>query len=144
MKCRIFIGKEYEEEVLIYSHEKNELVEAIEQLVSEDAFELIGYKERDAVRLNLSQIYCFTVEDNKVFAITESEKLLLRCRLYTVEEKLPESFVKINQSCIANIKKIERFEVPLTGTLMVKFKNGTTDYVSRRNVKSVKERLGIK
>lgn len=144
MKCKIFIDKECEEEVLIYAHEKTKLVQAIENLVAEEEFELIGYKEKEAVRLNLSDISCFSVEDNKIYAFTEREKLFVKCRLYKLEESLPPCFVKINQSCIANIKKIDRFDASFTGSLTVRFKNGITDYVSRRNVKTVKERLGIK
>lgn len=143
MECKIFIGKEYKEEVLVYAHEKTKLVREIENLVAEEGFELIGYKEKEAVRLNLSDISCFSVEDNKIYAFTEKERLLVKCRLYKLEETLPQSFVKINQSCIANIKKIDRFDASVSGSLTVRFKNGITDYVSRRNVKSIKERLGI-
>ena len=60
-----------------------------------------------------------------------------------LEEKLPLDFVKINQSCLANIKKIERFSASVGGSLKVIFKNGHTDYVSRRQLRTVKEKLGI-
>ena len=60
-----------------------------------------------------------------------------------LEEMLDDSFVKINQSCIANIKKIDRFKATVGGSLTVIFKNGHIDYVSRRNLKNVKERLGL-
>lgn len=143
MKCRIFIDKVHEEEILIYAHEKTKLVETIEQLVSDDAFELIGYKDREAVRLNTNDIVCFIAEDNKVYALTENEKLNLKFRLYQIEENLSENFVRINQSCIANINKIDRFDASFSGTLVVKFKNGHTDYVSRRQLKKVKERFGF-
>lgn len=143
MKCRIFIDKEHEEEILIYAHEKTKLIETIEQLVSDDVFELIGYKDREAVRLNTNDVYCFISEDNRIYALTENEKLQLKCRLYQLEEKLSENFVKINQSCIANINKIDSFDASFTGTLVVKFKNGHTDYVSRRQVKKIKERFGF-
>lgn len=143
MKCRIFIDKEHEEEVLIYAHEKTKLVKSIEKLVADDAFDLIGYKDREAVRLNTGDVFCFIVEDNKIFALTEREKLQLKCRLYQLEENLSENFVKINQSCIANINKIDSFDASFIGTLVVKFKNGHTDYVSRRQVKKVKERFGF-
>lgn len=143
MKCKIFIDKEHEEEILIYVHEKTKLVEKIEQLVTDDAFELIGYKDREVVRLNTADVYCFIGEDNKIYALTSKEKLQLKCRLYQLEEKLSENFVKINQSCIANINKIDRFDASFSGTLLVKFKNGHTDYVSRRQLKNVKERFGF-
>lgn len=143
MKFRIFIDKEHEEEILIYAHEKTKLIKNIEQLVYDAAFDLIGYKDREAVRLNTNDVFCFMVEDNKIYALTENEKLQLKYRLYQLEEKLSENFVKINQSCIANISKIDRFDALFTGTLVVKFKNGHTDYVSRRQLKNVKERFGF-
>lgn len=142
MRCRIFIDKEHEEEILIYTHEKTPLVDRIEKLVSDDSFELIGYKDREAVRLDTADVICFVAEDNKVFAMTESEKFSLRLRLYQIEENLSDNFVRINQSCIANINKIDRFDASISGTLMVRFKNGYRDFVSRRQVKNIKERFG--
>lgn len=143
MKCRIFIDREHDEETLIYAHERTKLVESIRELIEENAFELVGYMDREAVRLSLGDIHYFAVEDNRIYAQQGSKKLQLRCRLYQLEEMLPESFVKINQSCIANIKSIERFDVSVSGSLLVRFKNGYTDCVSRRNMKNVKERLGL-
>ena len=88
-------------------------------------------------------MYCFSVEDNRVYAVTEKEKLQLKIRLYQVEEMADKGFVKINQSCVANIRHIKRFDASVSGTLRVVFKNGYTDYVSRRQLKTVKERLGL-
>lgn len=143
MKYKIVIGDEQQEQVLIYAHKKTKLIEEIERLLLDNATDLIGYKDKSAVVLKLSDVYCFLVQDNQVYALTENEQLQLKFRLYQVEEKLPESFIKINQSCIANIKKIERFDTSISGSLRVRFKNGYTDYVSRRQIKNVKERLGF-
>ena len=143
MKFRLFIDKNKDEEVIVYAHEKTKLVEDIENLVAENSFELIGFADKEAVKLNLAEIYCFIVENNKIYAVCEKEKFQLRCRLYQLEEKLSDSFVKINQSCIANIRKIRKFDASFSGTLTVVFRNGYTDFVSRRNVKKVKERLGL-
>ena len=144
MNLKIFIDKEHKQEILIYSHEKTPLISAIEQLVNGSNFELYGYKEKEAVRLNVDEICCFTVCQNKVYALCDNDKFQLKCRLYQIEQNLSQNFVKVNQSCIANIKKIKRFDAHISGSLAVCFKNGYTDYVSRRNLKNVKERLGIK
>ena len=142
MKFEIFIDKECEERVIVYAHEKTKLTDAIQQLVTEtDA--LNGYNGKQYVKLSFADVYCFTVEENKVFALTESERLQLKSRLYNLEEITPESFVKINQSCIIDTNKVERFDASVSGTLLVKLKNGYRDYVSRRNLKKVKERFGI-
>ena len=143
MRFRIFIDEEHEEEVLIYVHEKTPLVDKIEKLISDDTFELIGYKDREAVRLCINDVICFVAEDNKVFAMTESEKFSLRFRLYQIEDNLSDNFIRINQSCIANINMIDRFDASISGTLVVRFKNGYRDFVSRRQVKNVKERFGL-
>lgn len=143
MKITIIINKEREEEAIIYAHEKTELIGEIERLLSEETEVLVGYKEKEMVRLSIGEVYCFIVEDNKIYALCEKEKLQLKCRLYNLEETLSENFIKINKSCIANLKKIERFSANFSGSLQVVFKNGYTDYVSRRNLKNVKERLGL-
>ena len=143
MKLKIFVDKTKEEEILIYVHEKNGLVEEIERLVSENKFELIGYKDNEAQKISLLEVNCFICENNKVFALTE-EKLAVRLRLYQIEDLLDDNFVRINQSCIANIRKIEKTQADFSGALTVVFKNGYRDYISRRNLKKVKERLGVK
>ena len=142
MKFRLFIDRDREEEVIVYAHEKSRLVSSIEKLVSDNA-ELTGYNGKTAVKINLSEVYCFVTERNKVYAVTEKEKLQMKLRLYQLEEIADENFVKINQSCIANIRTIERFDASVSGTMRVVFKNGYTDYVSRRQMKTVKERLGL-
>ena len=143
MKCTLIITDEHEEEVVIYARERTKLTNDIEVLVCGSVPELIGYKENEVVKLNSDLISCFTVEGNKVYALTDSEKLQIKLRLYQLEEMLPDTFVKINQSCIANIRKIERFDTSVSGTLLIKFKNGYKDYVSRRQMKAVKERFGL-
>lgn len=143
MKINVFIDKNREEEIQIFAHEKTALIEKIEELVSDFSTEITAYGNKEIVRLNLVDVYCFITESNKLFAITENEKLLVKSRLYSIEEKLSRDFIKINKSCIANIKKIDRFNASISGTLEVKFKNGYTEYVSRRSIKAVKERLGL-
>lgn len=143
MKCQTIIDKSREEEVIIYVHEKSELSEEIESLVLGTSTELIGYSDKLAIKINLSEIFCIVVEDSKVYVMTENEKLRMKQRLYVLEEMLGNDFVKINQSCIVNIRKIERFDASFAGALSVTLKNGHKDYVSRRQLKTVKERVGL-
>lgn len=143
MKLRIVIDPNRDEEIVINAHEKSHLVCEIEELVKNHSVDLIGYTENETVKLDLNDVYCFYTEDNKVFALMENEKYRLKSRLYQLEENLSDNFVKINQSCIANIKKIDRFKATVGGSLTVVFKNGYVDFVSRRNLKNVKERLGL-
>lgn len=143
MKFSIFIDKERDEEVIIYAHERTKTVDDIEALIFGSKKSLIGFCEDGAVAFEPDAVICFAVENNKVFAVTQDGKYKIKQRLYQLEETLPNSFIKINQSCIANIKMIKKFDTSLLGTLNVIFINGYSDYVSRRNIKNVKERLGL-
>lgn len=143
MKFSFFIDKNREEEIIVYAHEETELLNQIKSLVTDFSLQITGYKENEIYQIKMADVYCFTTENNKLFAITESDKFLIKERLYTIEQSLSKDFIKINKSCIANIKKIDRFDASISGTLLVKLKNGHNDYVSRRNVKNVKERLGL-
>lgn len=143
MKLKLFIDPERDEEIIVYAHKKSSLTDAIEQLVSENGFELIGYTETQAVKLNPNEICCFSVIGEKVFARSISGDYRVKFRLFQLEEQLPDTFVKINQSCIANIRMVDRFDYSISGSLLIRFKNGTSDYVSRRQMKKVKERFGL-
>lgn len=144
MKLKITIDRDREEEIFIFAHERTKLIDEIESLVNDYEKEIIGYTDGGVIKLSPAQIACFIVENNKVYAISGKEKLQIKMRLYQLEEILGVGFVKINQSCIANINEINRFDTSISGTLQVIFKNGYSDYVSRRNIKTVKERLGVK
>lgn len=144
MKYRIFIDNSREEEILICVHERTKLVDEIENIILSEAVELTGYKNSETFKLSPLEICCFTAEENKVFAVTEKDKLQVRQRLYQLEEILNDSFIKINKSCIINVKCIKKFDASLSGNLSVTLSNGYRDYVSRRNLKSVKERLGVR
>ena len=143
MKCEIIIDPDREEEVIIYVKKMTPLICDIKELAEGADYRLDGYQDKVLVPLDPSDIFCITVIRNKTYAICETETFLLKERLYVLEEKLPDYFIKINQSCIANIKKIQRFDASISGTLKLRFQNGHVDYVSRRQLKYVKERIGV-
>ncbi len=144
MKCEVIIDKTSEQKVIIYSNQHSPVIEEIKQYIESCDAEIIGYTDTQAVKLNLCDIYCISVINGKVFAVCKEQNFLLKSRLFSFEDMLPKNFVKINQSCIANINKIDRFDASISASLMIYFKNGYSDYVSRRQLKNVKERLKIK
>ena len=80
MKFKFFIDKTKDEEVLVYAHEKNQIVYEIERIVQQSNNELIGYKDNEAKKLRLFNINCFTSENNKVYALTD-EKFQVKLHL---------------------------------------------------------------
>lgn len=143
MKYSIIIDKEREEEIVIYARERSALVERLEAVIKEDVRDIFGYRGEEIVKLSKGEIVCATVEADRVFAITSDGKYQVKHRLYQMEELLGDDFIKINQSCIVKVSEIARFDTSLSGALKVTLKNGFKDYVSRRQLKTVKERIGI-
>ena len=147
MKYTLRIVEGREEEIIVYAHAESELTDRIKRLILEsdrDECRIIGYTDEDIMEIAPSDVHCFFIEDKKLYASLDGKNVLVKKRLYEIEEMLGDNFIKINQSSLANPKKIERFSVSLGATLNVHFKNGRRDYVSRRQVKHVKERMGIK
>ncbi len=143
MKCTVVIDEMRDEEVVIYAHKRTKFVEEITRFVSSDNQKINGYLQGEIVKLDINDVSLFSLDCGKLYAICDDERYLLKLRLYAVEKLLDNNFIKINQSSIANIRKMKKFDVTIGGTIKVIFKNGQVDYVSRRNVKSVKERLGL-
>lgn len=141
MKCTLVIDNNTEEEIKIFAHKKTPLIERIIALAEGDEQVLVGKKDKMLYRIGTDEVVCFVSEGNKVFAVTDTDKLEIDKRLYELEKMYPDCFVRINQSCLANISKIKSFDASIMGTLVVNFKNGLRDYVSRRQMKTVKERL---
>ncbi len=140
MKIKIVIDKDKDEEIVIFARERTELIDKIERLVKGEN-SIVAKRDRVSYNIELSDIVCFTANDNKVFVYAGKETFEVDEKIYELVEALPESFIRINKSCIANIEKIKSFDATITGTLAVNFKNGYRDYVSRRRMKYVKERL---
>lgn len=146
MKYTLYVDPECEEEIIVRSHKRNELTDAIERLVNAEKTHtppLVGYIGDDIITVDPREVFCFFIEDKRLFASMARGNVLIRRRLYELEEILNEGFIKINQSALANLKLIDRFSVSFGASLVVHFKNGRREYVSRRQMKAVKERLGL-
>ena len=143
MKCYTYINETEEDKVLIYSKERTKLVDEIESLVESTNIDLTGTYNEEIIKINVNDVSCFISENNKVYALINEKKYQIKQRLYQIEEMNLQSFIKLNQSCIANKNKIKKFESTIGGALKVIFKNGYIDYISRRELKNVKERMGL-
>ena len=143
MKCTTIIDKNREEEIILYVRERSELSDKIERLAAESSTELFGYSGKSILKLDPREVFCFTIEDGKVFAVLKDKKARMSQRLYEIEKSFASDFLKINQSCLINVKEIEKFDVSIGGALRVTLKNGYSDYIARCQLKTVKERLGF-
>ena len=146
MKFKLIIDKTREEEIVASVHGPSALTEAIEKLVMEyaGADRITAYTEDDITILKWSEIACITVEDGKTYAVdTTGKRYRLKQRLYELEQILPDSFIRINKSAIANQTHIERFSANFSGAVDAVFRGGYREYVSRRCFAQIKRRYGL-
>ena len=144
MKITTVIDPLCEEEIVIRLKRESDLPQRIALLTEEISEELIGYADKTIVRLSPAELVCVTVENGRVLALTWDKSYTIKQRLYEAEAILGEAFVRINQSCLIRLDAIACFESTIGGSLRVRLKNGFCDYVSRRQLKTVKERMGMK
>lgn len=145
MKFTLIIDKDKEEEVVATVHRRSALTDRLEALIHDHADCLVGYTEDDIKLLTVADIQCITVLDGKTYAIDgQGRQYRLKQRLYELEDTLPDCFIRINKSALANEHALDRFTVTITGSVDAVFKCGYTEYVSRRCFAQIKRRLESK
>ena len=143
MKYQLIIDKTKEESIVITVHEKTDKIKQIEDIINSNKYQLLAYNQEEIVPININEVFAFFTNDSKVYVSLDGNELLIKERIYQVEELLDNSFIKINQGCIVNINKILKFDSSITGSIKVILKNGFSDYISRRELKNVKRRIGL-
>ncbi len=142
MKFRFELSND-KEEIVAYAKKKNDLINLIENICL-NSNSLLGYKNNEIKEINPSLVECFITYDEKIYALINKDKYQIKKRLYELSELLKDDFIYLNQSCLANVNLIDHFETNIGGAIGVIFKSGYKDYVSRRQLKNVKERLGLR
>lgn len=146
MKLEVKIDSSYmEPKVIILTASMNEEVNTLLNKLSEQEPQIMtGSKDHKVEVIEQVDLIRIYANSGKVFAVTHKGEYELHHRLYEVEEMLPSyPFVRISNSEIINLKNVQNFDLSLTGTICVKFKNDTITYVSRRYVSKLKKILGI-
>lgn len=130
--------------VVVTAQVDEQIHDLVQQLSQQSPMILSGFRGEEAEILDPSQLLRVYASDGKVMAVTTRGEYLLKMRLYEVEKRLDKrSFVRISHSEIINLKQVNKFDLSYTGTICVCFLDGSTSYVSRRNVPKIKEVLGL-
>lgn len=146
MQIEVKIDSAYAEpKVIVLTSAMTEEVNRLVKKLSEDFPKmLVGIRNDRCELLEQTEIIRIYAASGKVYAVTAKGEYVLRRRLYELEEQLAGgSFVRISNSEMINLKKVEHFDLSFTGTIYVKLSNQTSTYVSRRYVSKIKTVLGI-
>ena len=146
MNVEIKIDSSYiEPKVIVITASITEKVNNIVKKLSEDNPQIISGVNGDTVEiLERSELIRIYADSGKTVAVTDKGEYIVRRRLYELEELLDNDFfVRISNSEIINLKKVNHFDMSFTGTICVKLSNGAATYVSRRYVSKIKKILGL-
>lgn len=146
MQVEIKMDSAYTEpKVILMTASMTEEVQRILKKLSEDVPQIIsGSRDEKIEVLHQEDSIRIYADAGKIFAVTEKGQYVLRIRLYELEERLDDrQFVRISNSEIINLRKVDHFDLSFTGTICVSLSNGTTTYASRRYVSRIKKILGI-
>ena len=143
MKVYTNISDKYENiEIIINAPERsNEVIKLENKLVSEissSISEIIGAQDNDIFIININDIIMFYSEEKNNYCKTVNGVYKIREKLYYLEEKLSKKdFIRISNSEIININYVKCFNTGVIGSILIKFKDNTETYVSRRKVSEV-------
>lgn len=146
MNVEIKIDSSYvEPKVIVITASITEKVNNIVKKLSEDNPRIISGVNGDTVEiLERSELIRIYADSGKTVAVTDKGEYIVRRRLYELEELLDNDFfVRISNSEIINLKKVNHFDMSFIGTICVKLSNGTVTYASRRYVSKIKKILGL-
>jgi DNA-binding LytR/AlgR family response regulator len=131
--------------LVIYTAELTDEVRRLaEQLKAKGDGRLLGYREEDVVLLEPDEVLGFFTQGQTVQARAKGGVVRVKHRIYELENLLAgTSFIRISNAEIVNFKHVRSFELSITGTIGLRLSDGSYSYVSRRNVKAIKEYLGI-
>ncbi len=131
-----------DERVEIYARKDYPVIAEIKKILDEKS-DIIGFLHDGSFKvLDMQTVNSFSIIGGKLYAKTDTEQYDIKKRLYEIEDILPAQFQKISQSCIVNLSRVLKFELFFNGSLACRFVNDI-EYVSRRYIKNLKERLGI-
>ena len=99
--------------------------------------------EEDLVILQPKEIYMVRVENGDTVIYGERRKYRSRKRLYELGQQLGKQFMQISKSTLINLSYMDSIEQGFSGTLLLKLKNGSKDYVSRTYLPEFKKYLGL-
>lgn len=145
MKVSIDISTEYKEPFAVIHTDKvtAEIQRAVDMLGTNETPVTAFRNEEDIVVLKPDEIYMVRVEDGDTIIYGAKSRYRSRRRLYELSEQLGSKFMQISKTTLVNLSYMDSIEPGFSGTLLLKLKNGSKDYVSRKYLPEFKKYLGL-
>jgi DNA-binding LytR/AlgR family response regulator len=109
----------------------------------EDVF-VVGTNEFGQKSVESRNFMYFIVENDDVYGVLHKTRLLIRMKLYEIEELLiNKDFIRVSKYCLVNIGKIDYIKPALNSKLDLLLSNQDHIEVNRAYLKDFKEALKI-
>ena len=130
--------------VEIHCREVTSETERLERYISRFDERLQATSEGNTYNVQIDEILYIESVDKKTFLYTTGHVLQTEKRLYELEELLDEkTFFRASKSVIVNLNKITKLKPEVTRNILATLTNGEVIVISRRNVKALKELIGV-
>ena len=145
MKVTVDISPEYKEPyAVIHTDKVTEEIQRMIDIFSTDEAPITALlNEEDIIVLQSKEIYMVRVENGDTYIYGEKNKYRSRKRLYELGAQLGSQFMQISKSTLVNLSYMDSIEPGFSGTLLLKLRNGSRDYVSRTYLPAFKNYLGL-
>ena len=130
--------------VEIHCREVTSETERLERYIRRFDERLQATSEGNTYNVQIDEILYIESVDKKTFLYTTGHVLQTEKRLYELEELLDEkTFFRASKSVIVNLNKITKLKPEVTRNILATLTNGEVIVISRRNVKALKELIGV-
>lgn len=145
MKVSVEISALYKEPYAVVYTDKitDEIQRIMDFIGSTDTPITALQNESDLVILQPKEIYMVRVENGDTILYGEKKQYRSRKRLYELGQQLGKQFMQISKSTLINLSYMDSIEPGFGGTMLLKLKNGSKDYVSRKYLPAFKKYLGL-
>ena len=143
IKVRTNISSEYQNiDITINAPKRNEEVQILENMLlsksQKNINQIIAMHNNDIFIINITDIIEFFSEEKNNYCKTKDGVFKIKEKLYYLEEILPsKDFIRISNSAIININHVRCFNTSIIGRIIVKFKDGSEENVSRRKTSEI-------
>lgn len=146
MKVKVeIIDDEEEESIVIKARKISQEIQDIQEFLSKKnrgSTNLTVYQGEEEFFLPIDAIVFFETDMDGVIVHTTTNEYLSKERLYILEEKLPDQFIRVSKSTIVNCVYVFSIQRNLSASSKVTFMNTHKEvYVSRLYYKSLKMKM---
>ncbi|NJP40939.1 LytTR family transcriptional regulator [Oscillospiraceae bacterium HV4-5-C5C] len=129
---------------VIYAAELTEEITSLASDLSSSGGKLLAVWENNSLQvLRPQDIFLIRSENGQTVVCCEQKQYCCPKKLYEAEAILSSGFMRISKSALINLQYLDAMELSFSGLMLLKLKNGSQEYISRKYLPRLKQYLGL-